>query len=109
MLKPEDVSQIGNVDSAYIFYVQLSADAAHPSVEALSRHIATASDDDQRIQSIIAEPIPTREEIEDTLNLACVAMHDACGRVNQILGGTRGGEHFDALTDEYKRLINRKR
>ena len=98
LLKPVDVAKIGKIESAYIFYSDLSSDA-HPSFDALDRHYTTAS--------IIAEPLPTSAEIEETLNLACLAMHGACGHVNDLLGGTLGGKDLDALTAEYKRLVTR--
>jgi Family of unknown function (DUF5677) len=106
MLKPKEVASLGTLKEAYMFYSQLSSDAAHPSLEALNRHIGTTQEDGEETTTFIhGAPPPHPNEIEETLNLACLAMIGCCIGANQILGETEGGKILDSLADEYKKIM----
>jgi hypothetical protein len=105
MLSPKEVARGGTLEDAYVFYAQLSSDAAHPSLQALNRHIVTTKEDGEEIRGIDASPLPDPAEIEDTLIIACLAMLGCCIGVNQILDGTDGGKGLEALADEYRDIM----
>jgi hypothetical protein len=105
MLSPKEVARGGTLEDAYVFYGQLSSDSAHPSLQALNRHIVTMKESGEEIRGIDVSPLPEPAEIEDTLIIACLAMIGCCIGVNQILGGTNGGNGLEALTEEYKEIM----
>lgn len=108
MLNPKQVVALSDIGRSYIFYGQLSSDAAHPSVTALNRYVIARSPDDDE-GGIDVEPIVKDEEIEETLELLCQAVMGVCVGVNQIIGGTPGGNVLNGLADEYIALSNKSR
>jgi hypothetical protein len=100
-LNPKGVAQSGPLADGYIIYSQLSADAAHPSVTSLNRHVGHSENGEA-----IIEVVPTRneEEIKMTWDWACNAMLGVCVGVNQILGGTPGRQKLNSLSDRYYAL-----
>lgn len=106
MLVPKQVAKTTtSIGDVYILYSQLSSDAAHPSVAALNRHIVPSDDSDHpEMRGLDVLPPPRPEEIDDTLELACMALLGACVGTSQLLGGTPGGEVLNALADEYLAL-----
>ena len=103
-LKPKAVAAGTVAAAAYVLYAQLSSDSAHPSLYALGRHIVTQSADDQTIRGIDVRPVVRPREIEDTLDLACMALLGAIIGANDVLGGTAGDLALNDLTREYQRL-----
>lgn len=104
MLTPKQVAGVTPMRDAYMFYSQLSADAAHPSVQALSRHVVSLEENGERIRGIDAFPPVKAGEIEDALNLACLAMLGCCVCTNQLLEDPLRGQVLNPLADEYLRL-----
>jgi hypothetical protein len=94
-----------DIGRTYIFYSQLSSDAAHPSVTALNRYVIPHTINE--VGGIDVEPIVADEEIEETLELLCQAVMGVCVGVNQMLGGTRGGGALNGLAEEYVALSNK--
>ncbi len=76
-----------------------------PSLTALNRYVIPHTADE--VGGIDVEPIVTDEEIEETLELLCQAVMGVCVGVNQLLGGTRGGEALNGLADDYVALSNK--
>lgn len=101
-LSPKQVAMKTDIGRSYIFYDQLSSDAAHPTVNALNRYIVPADDDG--IRSIDMNPVPSDEELAYTLNIASLAVMGVLIGANQVLGDTPGGAALNALADEYKAL-----
>ena len=89
-LNPKDVALSGLLRNGYLIYSQLSADAAHPTMTSLNRHVGRHEKDGEAL--IQVEPTPTDEEVTLTRGWACNAMLGTCVAVNEILGGTRAGE-----------------
>jgi len=105
MLYPKQVAALSDIGRSYIFYSQLSSDAAHPSVTALNRYVVPHTADE--IGGIDVNPIVKDKEIEETLELLCQAVIGVCIGVNQILGGTEGRAKLNSLADEYVALSSR--
>jgi uncharacterized protein DUF5677 len=105
-LNPQDVAQAGQLRNGYLMYSQLSADAAHPSVEALYRHIAHPPGSQEIILDV--DPAPKKVEVIQTWDWACYAMLFTCVGVNEILGGTPAGQKLNEMVDRYQALTHRK-
>jgi hypothetical protein len=105
LLNPKEVAKLSDIGRSYIFFSQLSSDAAHPSVTALNRYVVPHSADE--IGGIDINPIVKDEEIEETLELLCQPVIGVCIGVNQILGGTGAGVKLNSLAQEYVALSNR--
>jgi hypothetical protein len=103
-LTPKSIAAKGPVESAYIFHSQLSADAAHPTTDALSRYLTRFEENDVEVRGIDVNPVPDEQELADTLDLACNAVIGVYVGVNQILVGTEANADIIALADEYQSL-----
>jgi hypothetical protein len=105
-LSPKDVASVrADFAKTYTFYSQLSSDAAHPSVEALNRYVVPNKDDE--VGGIDVEPVVKDKDVAETLEYLCMALMGVCVGVNQMLGGTPGGNALNALAEEYTALSNR--
>jgi hypothetical protein len=104
-LTPKTVALKTAIGKSYIFYEQLSSDAAHPSLDALNRHVIPHTPNE--VGGIDVEPVPRDEETAETLEYLCMAVMGVCVGVNEILGGTQGGDSLNALADQYTGLSNR--
>jgi hypothetical protein len=97
-LNPGGVAKRNNTGSQiYIFYEQLSADAAHPSVDALNRYVVK---DDE----IEAEPDLDEAEIVETLEYLSMAVLGVCFGVNDLLGGTPSAANLNGLAVRHLEL-----
>jgi hypothetical protein len=105
-LSPKDVALKGVLSEGYLIYIQLSADAAHPTFTSLSRHIGQRADGEKIIDVV---PAPRGREPVETLDWACNATLGACAAVNEILGGTPAGQQLNTLADRYGMLRRRNR
>jgi len=103
-LNPQQVAALSDIGRSYVFYGQLSADAAHPSMTSLNRYIVPHSADE--VGGIDVNPAVKDAEIENTLELLCLAVMSVLVAVNQMLGGTPGGGILNTLADEYMKLSN---
>ncbi len=104
-LNPSEVASTSDIGRSYIFYGQLSSDSAHPSVGSLNRYVVPHKHDE--IGGIDVEPVVKDTEIVETLEYLCLAVMGVCVGVNQILGGTPGGNVLNTLADEYIQLSNK--
>jgi len=107
-LNPKEVADKSPIGQSYIFYAQLSSDAAHPSIDALNRYIVSSMEDGETIRGFDVEPVLRPNEIADTINLACLAVIGVFVGVNEILGGTAGGQQLSKIADEYTRLTEER-
>jgi hypothetical protein len=99
-LNPGGVAKRTNTSSQiYIFYEKLSADAAHPSFDALNRYVV--GDDE-----IAPEPDVHEAEIVETLEYLSMAVFGVCFGVNDLLGGTPGGASLNGLAVRHLELSN---
>jgi hypothetical protein len=105
-LSPKHVAQIrGDFEKTYIFYGQLSSDAAHPSVTALNRYAVPETDREE--SGIDVEPPVSERELAETYEYLCMAAVAVCVGVNQIIGGTTGGQALNGIADCYADLSDR--
>jgi hypothetical protein len=104
-LTPKEVALKTAIGKSYIFYEQLSSDAAHPSLDALNRHVIPHTKTE--VGGIDVEPIVRDPELADTLEYLCMAVMGVCVGVNQILEGTKGA--LNGLADQYIALKSRRR
>jgi hypothetical protein len=95
------ITRESSLKNAYLWYKQLSSDAAHPSLEALSRHI-TKQDDGSLLVSV--EPVASEKDVIDTMEWACQALMGVTVGANQIAGPVKAGEKLSALADEFLQL-----
>jgi hypothetical protein len=103
-LTPKSIAAKGPVEGAYIFHSQLSADAAHPTTDALSRYLSRFEENGIEVRGIDINPVPDEQELADTLYLVCNAVIGVYIGVNQILDGTEATADIIALSDEYLSL-----
>jgi len=96
-----EITKDSSLKNAYLWYKQLSSDAAHPSLEALTRHI-TKEGDGSLLVSV--EPVPSEKDILDTIEWACEALMGVIVGANQIAGPVKAGENLPGLFDEFLRL-----
>lgn len=86
---------------AYLFYSQLSGDAAHPSITALRRHLLRLEENGEQILGLDIHPVERGIEVSNTLDIACNAVLGTCVGVNQILEGTTAVALLNQLVAEY--------
>jgi hypothetical protein len=94
-----EITSDSSLKNAYLWYKQLSSDAAHPSLEALSRHISKQADDGGLLVSV--ELAASDKDILDTIEWACQALMGVIVGTNQIAGPVKAGEKLAALFDEF--------
>lgn len=91
----------GVLRDGYLIYAQLSADAAHPSLESLNRHITRLPNNEGIIDVV---PASKDVEITQTRDWACNAMLGICVGVNQMLEGTPAGLRLWEIADRFEAL-----
>jgi hypothetical protein len=106
MLSAVDAAAGGPIKDAYLFYVQLSADAAHPSLHALNRHIEP--DSGATVGDLVAAPDASEAELRETMGLACFGALLACVETNQLLTGKEDSPATAPLTAAYMSLMERE-
>lgn len=102
---PKQVAMNGVLKTGYLYYSQLSADAAHPSLTALGRHDGEGNSSEDRV--IEAVPPVKLDEVIQTMDFACNAMLALGIGLNQILEGTPAGAQFNQLADRYQAIPKR--
>jgi hypothetical protein len=93
-----EITKDSSLKNAYLWYKQLSSDAAHPSLEALTRHITKGADGSLLVSVELAA---NEKDILDTIEWACQALMGVIVGTNQIAGPVRAGEKLPALFDEF--------
>src|SRR5262245_7448447 len=102
-LEPKTVAASGDQGRAYVFYSQLSGDAAHPNLAALSRY--TVFDSADEIVGVALEPIVDEKEIEQTLEFVCLATLCVYAPVGQIVDDKTLDE-LESLKEQFISLSN---
>jgi Family of unknown function (DUF5677) len=74
-LNPKEAAKSGVIVDAYLLYSQFSADAAHPSLRALKRHLVRHEENGEPLLGLNVKPVIKETEIADTMNLACNAFN----------------------------------
>jgi Family of unknown function (DUF5677) len=108
-LTPKQASERSPLADAYLFYSQLSSDAAHPSMSALSRHMVRIVENNETVRGIDVAPKAKQEELADTVNMACHAFIGVLVGANQMLGGTSANDRINAIFAEYQVLAGIER
>jgi hypothetical protein len=103
-LNPKDVARAGPMAQGYIFYSQLSSDAAHPTMASLNRYIGRFEENGETVRGFDCDPPAKEAEIVQTVDWACLALIGACVGVNQILEGTPTGQELANIADEWQAL-----
>jgi hypothetical protein len=96
-----EITNDGGLKNAYLWYKQLSSDAAHPSLEALARHVTKQADGSLLVS---VEPAASEKDTLGTMEWACQALMGVTVGANQIAGPVKAGEKLPALCDEFIRL-----
>lgn len=105
-LSPKHVAAIrADFEKTYIFYGQLSSDAAHPSITALNRYILKGTPEEPG--GIDIEPELRDGELCETLEYLCMAAVGVCVGVNQIIGTSNVDVDLSGIADRYIDLSNR--
>lgn len=101
LLNPKETASDSVIKPAYLFYSQLSADAAHPSIFALKRHLIRFAENGEQVWGLDIQPTERGSEVAETVNIACNAVLGTCVGVNQILEGTTASTLLHQLFTEY--------
>lgn len=70
---------------SYVYSAELSADAAHPTLDALQRYLGSARENGKPIRTININPPVTPRERKMTLLMASDALLGACVGATEIL------------------------
>lgn len=100
-LTPKGAISGTEIRDAYVFYKQLSFDAAHPSITALKRHYVESAGN----EGLSLVPQLKNGEAMNTAFLASMALLGICVAANNSFGKTTGGEQLDRLFAEYKQIV----
>ena len=84
-LDPKRVAALGPLLKGYVYYSQLSNDAAHPTVTALQRYLGRSHENGEPIRTIDIDPLVSPKERRQTLLMACEALLGVCIGVMEIL------------------------
>ncbi|MCA3278418.1 MAG: hypothetical protein ING10_04005 [Roseomonas sp.] len=101
ILVPRNLAENTSVGQAYLFYAQLSGDSAHPSLDALERHVV--KDVSGRLLELALEPVGDPDEPQDTVGLACMALLGILFAIRDLLGLTEVSAQIDAVSRAYLR------
>jgi uncharacterized protein (DUF4415 family) len=103
-LTPKGIAHGGSVADAYMFYGQLSADAAHPTTDALARYLVRFEENGELARGIDVNPEPKTNELSMTLNWACQAVLGVYVGVNEIIEGKEVNQALTNILEEYQTL-----
>lgn len=98
-LDVKSLAKKGPVADSYVFYGKLSADAAHPTTDALCRYLSSSGEDGGRM--IDAEPSASPTELVKTAEILCRMILGVIVGVNEILGGTAANAVIQQAADEF--------
>jgi hypothetical protein len=104
LINAKNTAKDSVIRPAYLFYSQLSGDAAHPSITALKRHSIKLGENGETVLGLDLYPPERGSEVADTVNIACHAVLGTCVAVNQILGFTAASLLLNGLVAEYEEL-----
>jgi len=104
-LDPKRVAARGPVLNGYVYYAELSADAAHPTLDALSRYLGHAHESGETTWTVDINPLVDPTERRMTLMMVCEALLGACIGVMEILNlQPIINDELAALMAEYQAL-----
>jgi len=106
-LAAKTVAAKGSIENGYIIYGQLSADASHPTTDALVRHIIKFDENNTQGIEIVVDPPASQEELMETLEFSLSTLIGACVACNQILGGTEADSDIAEIADKYASLTKK--
>jgi len=95
-VNPKDIADMGAARDAYVFYSELSMDSAHPTTDALSRHLSDSE--------VCLKPVLKSEEVQTTLWYTAMTLLGACVGINQIMERTEGVRKLHELEAEYQEI-----
>jgi Family of unknown function (DUF5677) len=101
LLNPKGVAKGSQIESFYLLYRQLSADAAHPSLTALFRYLLREEETGKR--GIDVRPVPRSGEMASTVHVACITLIGACAAFDEIVG-TVSGRAIKGFLDKFLAL-----
>ena len=96
------IAEKAGIEILYLLYRQLSADAAHPSVEALSRYIA--EDEDGAIKTLQSLPAIKSGDISGTLSILCNCFFLVCSVLIEYFPDQAHQHELGECWEEFKRL-----
>jgi transcriptional regulator with XRE-family HTH domain len=104
-LDPKRVAARGPLLKGYVYYGELSADAAHPTLDALQRYLGHSQENGKPIRTIDINPLVSPRERRLTLLMVCEALLGACVGVMEILNlQPIINDELAALMQEYQAL-----
>jgi hypothetical protein len=101
-LTPKEVAARGSLVKAYAYYAQLSADAAHPTIDSLGRYLNKKTEQEEKITTLAIEPAINPDEARMTLFYLCEALLGVCVWTNTILENATMEAPIQILLDQYK-------
>ena len=99
---PKGIADSSALSSGYIIYLTASADAAHPTITALGRHLPEDKTGFSQELHIVA-PVEDEEALM-TVDFLCGALLGACYGVGEVLGGSRVAPEVKARAEEYQQI-----
>jgi hypothetical protein len=106
-LDAKGVATRGGLLQSYVYHADLSADAAHATLDALCRYLGHAQEDGETIWPPNIDPLVSPEERRMTLMLVCEALLGVCVEVMEILDLRSVNDDLVALMQEYQALDDR--
>jgi len=104
-LTPKEVAKKGPIFKAYAYYGELSADAAHPTMDSLlGRYLGSKQEGQEIITTIDIDPSVNSQEARMTLFYMCEALLGVCVWVSEIQGGAEMNGAIQKVMDHYKTL-----
>jgi len=100
-IKFAELGKTNGIDNSYMWFRMLSADAAHPSLESLSRYLSYTPQA-EILLSVVPDPKPG--EAEMTLQFACQALLGVCVATCEIVGVRKVHASLSPLFDEFLAL-----
>lgn len=101
----DQMAELGEVGDLYIFYKQLSSDAAHPNIEALERYYDEALTNG--VRRLKWGPSIAAEQMNSTVLHACCFLLVACGAANEMFGSAELTSRLESKSTDYKALMER--
>lgn len=101
----EEMAKLGGLHALYIFYRQLSADAAHPNIEALERYFDESIADGR--QTILWGPEVAAKQLRGTVLHACCFLLTANITAHNMFGNGILEERLRNDSERYKNLLER--
>lgn len=96
----ETLAKLAGLHPNYVFYKEVSANAAHPSLNSIDRYLDCTGGG---WQGFVVGPA-TQEQIALALNLTCHALISCLAAFGQLIGNSEDDQKLFDLNKEYKAL-----